>query len=109
MESQLANATSTAFEDRLLIVITGEIDLSNADELRAWLQSESDGASNVDVDLSQIQFLDSQGIRLLMEMNQRLSDSGGNLRVAAPPDSIVGEVLQLTQTNRVVTVVDSFD
>lgn len=109
MESQLARVDSTVFEDRVLIVITGEIDLSNADELRAKLSAETADQTSVDMDLSRVEFMDSQGIRLLMELNQTLDSSGGQLRVAAPKDSIVGEILQLTQTNSVVTVVDSFD
>jgi len=66
--------------DRMLVAITGELDLTTAPELEETLQ----GAipySLLELDLAALDFIDSSGLRLLLSERDRAGRSGAELRV----------------------------
>jgi anti-anti-sigma factor len=67
--------------DALIVRVGGELDLYNADQLRAAL-SGSGGVGRVVVDLSNVEFLDSTVLGVLVEAEARFGS--GVLRLAAP-------------------------
>jgi anti-sigma B factor antagonist len=74
--------------------LSGEIDRSNAAELgdRVAL-AVGDQAGGLVVDLSELAFLDSTGIRMLFELAARLSGRQQALRVVVPEGAHLGELL----------------
>jgi anti-anti-sigma factor len=82
--------------DALRVVVRGEIDLSNADELERELGAAVDRASAVTVDLCEVSYLDSRGVRLL---HQLAHDAGPEtpFGVVAPEGTFAGSVLRLTR------------
>ena len=78
------------------ILVDGDVDLSNADELegRAAVHIEA-GATTVLVDLAGVPFIDSAGINALVKAHRRAEERGRTLRVTRASD-IVREVLELT-------------
>jgi anti-sigma B factor antagonist len=74
-----------------IIVVVGEIDASNADQLAANLASAADGG--VLVDLSSVGFMDASGVRVLVEEHLRREHSGGVVVLAA--SRIVHRVMEL--------------
>ena len=61
--------------------VQGEIDLDTVDELqRALSQAEGD----VCLDLSEVTFLDSSGLRLLLGQHQALAERGNRFEIAKP-------------------------
>ena len=91
---------------RSTIEAEGEIDLSNADRLRAAIFDEVDaGSSRVFVDLRAVTFMDSTGLRVLIEGHERLNGVSGELVVvvnSGPVDRLLG----ITGLNEVLSVVD---
>jgi anti-anti-sigma factor len=84
---------------------SGEIDASNADDLRdAVLRSVSNQDRGLVVDLSEAGYLDSSGIQLLFEAAERLRDRQLELRVVVPPDSFVADVVRVTRLEQRVGV-----
>ena len=79
-----------------LASLSGEIDLSTvedvADQLRTAIES-SEGT--VAVDLREVSFLDSSGLRLLLQLNQELTGAGRRLVVVQGPRR-VARVFELT-------------
>ncbi len=73
---------------------SGEIDRSNAAELgdRVALAVD-DQASGLVVDLSELAFLDSTGIRMLFELAEQLKHRQQALRVVVPEGAHLGELL----------------
>jgi len=55
---------------------SGEVDLSNVDTLRELLGGATDGPGDLVIDLSGITFMDSQGIRVVIEIARRLEGLG---------------------------------
>lgn len=67
----------------VVIRLGGEIDLYNSDEVRAALARAVDGEpSCVVVDFSQVEFVDSTVLGVLVEARSRLGERG--LRIAGP-------------------------
>ena len=59
--------------------LSGEIDAHTAPRVADALAGT--GSTVVDVDMSGVEFVDSSGLRVLVEAHQRLETSGGALRL----------------------------
>ena len=71
------------------LVVTGEVDVSNASELRLAIDEALDqGAPRVEVDLSQVAYIDSTGIGVLVGASHRAGDEGNELVVTNPQANV---------------------
>jgi anti-anti-sigma factor len=74
---------------------SGEIDRSNAAELGDRVSTAiGDQAGGLVVDLSELTFVDSTGIRMLFELAAQLRRRQQALRVVVPDGSHLGEILE---------------
>jgi anti-anti-sigma factor len=79
-----------------LISASGDIDLDSAPELEAVLRQAIDAApSRVIVELKSVTFLDSSGLRVLVEAQRGLSDAGAALVIDGMSEA-VRRVLEVT-------------
>jgi anti-sigma B factor antagonist len=70
--------------------VTGEIDLATATELRHRLDPVlAAGTGDVDLDLSEVTFLDSRGLVALLHARQALHDNHRRLRVRNPSKPVL--------------------
>jgi anti-sigma B factor antagonist len=89
-----------AYEVQLL----GELDMSTAPQLRdELLRLASDGAKDVTVDLSQLQFMDSTGLSVLITGLKRLREKGGDMALRSPTPS-TRRVLEITGLTEVFAI-----
>jgi len=95
--------------DRAVARVIGEVDLSNAGELDRRLADAVAGAREVVVDVTAVEYLDSQGVRLFHGLAQRLDDAGVDIAFVAPAGSVAGRVLALTRLADVAPVRESLD
>ncbi len=79
------------------IVVSGELDLATAPDLRALLDA-IDGESTVTVDLNTTTFVDSQGLATLTAAKQRLES---RLRIVNARDN-VRRVFEITNLEKVL-------
>lgn len=71
------------------VLVEGEVDVSNADELRDAVDAAlSLDAPEVTVDLSQVPYIDSTGIGVLVGAAHRAADAGKKLVVASPQKNV---------------------
>ena len=90
--------------------MTGEIDLSNANEVRLAIgDALTDAATVVVVDLSGTTYLDSAGIAMFFMLAERLTFNRQELRLLVPEDSPIRRVISMTQLDRVAAVQESAD
>lgn len=69
--------------------IEGEIDVSNAPELRDALDSAlSEGCVLLEVDLSRVSYIDSTGIGVLVGASHRSEEVGARLKVSHPQPGV---------------------
>ena len=89
-----------AYEVRLL----GELDMSTAPQLRdELLRLTSDGARQVTVDLSQLEFMDSTGLSVLITGLKRLRERGGDMALRSPTPN-TRRVLEITGLTEVFAI-----
>jgi anti-sigma B factor antagonist len=78
-----------------LFKVSGRVDSSNSGELDDALQARLDeGHSNLVLDLSEVNYISSSGLRSLVSALRASKKKGGDLRLARPSDR-VQEVLGL--------------
>jgi anti-sigma B factor antagonist len=77
-----------------LVEVSGELDLATSGELEAALERVSAGGRIV-IDLTNCDFLDSSGLRVLLAGAERAEGEGGEVSVVAP-DPGIRRVLELT-------------
>jgi len=87
-------------EGVLVVVLAGEVDPSTAGRLRVDLTNalEADQPANVVLDLAEVTFMDSSGVRVILETLHRQQALGGDVslrNVAASPLRVL-EVSGLT-------------
>lgn len=87
-------------DGRISVALAGELDLSEAPRVEAELRAieERDPATLV-LDLRALSFLDSSGLRLVLEADQRAREAGRKLVVVKGPDAVhrVFEIALLDQ------------
>lgn len=90
-----------------VLSVRGEIDVSTAPELRDRLLGVAqEGHSTVVVDLSEVTFLDSTALGVLVSGLKRFRAAGGNLRLVVTGRS-VSKVLEITGLIEVFPIFDS--
>ena len=76
--------------------VSGDIDLSNADDLERHLTDLIGGnVVAVDLDLTDVLFIDSAGINILVTARRRADELGKTLRVTGA-SGLVRELLEMT-------------
>ena len=94
---------------RTILAVSGEVDLATAPTLRQRVvQAIDDGARQVVVDLSEVGFMDSTGLGVLIGGLKRLRQLDGNLIVVNPSDP-VRKILEVTGLLDVLGVVERLD
>lgn len=68
------------------LAVSGEIDAHTAPELADAIGAYSD--TTLTLDLSGVEFVDSSGLRVLIESHQQLEQDGRQLRIASPSASV---------------------
>ena len=81
--------SSEITDAKAIIRIEGEVDVSNASELRDALDTAlADGAKEVEADFAEVAYIDSTGIGVLVGAAHRAQESGSLLVVASPQKNV---------------------
>ena len=73
----------------MVLAIEGEVDLNTSPNLRRELQTLlQQKTKKLCVDLAAVKYIDSSGIATLIEAQQKMHDSKGELRLASIPKKI---------------------
>ncbi len=76
-------------DDAAKVLVEGEVDVSNADQLRSAVDAALAGsAPEVTIDLAQVPYIDSTGIGVLGGAAHRAQEAGKQLVVASPPKPV---------------------
>lgn len=90
-----------ALAGSVLFALHGEVDLHVAPELRDRITSViEDGADYVVLDLSDVTFMDSMALGVLLGALKRLRTRGGELRLVVP-DSDLRRIFEITLLDQV--------
>ncbi len=95
----------TAMEgDETRLILRGKVTLISTPELRELILKTIDGtARRISVDLSEVAFLDSSGVAILVEAWKRAEETGKPF-VLDEPSNAVMRVLELSQLDRIFDI-----
>ena len=106
MSGYLFSVHSARNHDRLAIIPTGELDMSTAAELNDAIRAaEATDAKRIVIDLSEVTFMDSSGLKLLLEASARSQANSNRLRLIRGPRR-VHRVFELTKTEEKLPFLD---
>ena len=96
-------------EDRVVARVSGELDVSTAPRLREELVALfAAGRRYVVLDLSDLDFLDSTGLGVIVGVLKRARTLGGDLLLVCPKPSI-RRVFEITGLDRTMPLSDTVD
>jgi anti-anti-sigma factor len=106
----LADVQITLARHALIARVTGEIDMSNAEDMGATVVGATPNeVSGVVLDLSEVEYLDSAGIYVIFGMRASLQARGQTLIMVIPPDSPVHDALRLSGAERPGEIAETLD
>lgn len=92
--------------ERAIVTLRGELDLSGTDRLRAALeQAEEPPTGLLILDLSELDFIDSTGLEIVLRAARRAHDAGRRLAVARP-STYVRRLLKVTAIDQSLDVIE---
>jgi anti-anti-sigma factor len=91
--TEVFSRRSTVVGDVHVVELSGELDMATAQGLSDWLVKIA--GSDVVVDLTELTFMDSSGIKALVMARNRIVEQGNDLFLTRP-QPIVRRVLEIT-------------
>ena len=81
--------TTTTDATTTCVSVAGEVDVSNASELRSALEGAlAQDAPEIEVDMAQVPYIDSTGIGVLVGCAHTAKDAGKRLTIARPQRNV---------------------
>lgn len=94
----------------VVATLTGEVDMSNAESLRAAaLRATPNDALALVLELSGIEYMDSAGIHMIYNLRQSLGSRGQTLWLVIPADSLIIDTLRLAGVDQHLPVAETLD
>jgi anti-sigma B factor antagonist len=94
-------------QQRVVFVPRGELDLATAPEFEAAILGALEAGRPVVVDLRQLDFMDSSGVRVLITAHAKAGDHGERLTLVRPaPGGAVERILEIAGIDQALRMVD---
>ena len=105
MKRESCKVTFRTDEDRLIALISGEVDHHNARKIRAEIDGKmmSTRPAELTLDLSLVSFMDSSGLGLILGRFSKASDLGISFSVSNPTGP-TQKILDLAGMDRIVRI-----
>ena len=89
--------TDTRDGDRVTVAVSGELDIGTVGALAERVDATVDAeVSELTLDLSRLDFIDSTGLRSVIELNMRAEQAAWNLRIRPPENEAALLVFRIT-------------
>lgn len=95
--SDVVHEPLTVERDRGVIVAVGELDLAGGPLLDSAVRDAEVSGEQIVIDLADVTFVDSSGLRSLIGASQRAAGRGQRVRLVSPT-SVVSRLLEITAT-----------
>ena len=82
----------------------GRLDLVTSPVLEKELRAQMDGVQEIIMDFTDVEYISSGGLRVLLAMEQQLEKNGGSMKVIHANENIL-DVFELVGFMEVVTVI----
>lgn len=101
------SVTASERDGRTVVVIRGELDLATAPELERVIGERLDAGDDVVVDLRELGFMDSSGLRVLVAAHTRIGSGDQQFLIVRPPEgSPIARILSIAGLERELNLID---
>lgn len=90
-------------DTKVILLLNGEIDLSNADVSRGQVRGVLEQGKNLDINLEQVRYMDSSGVSVLIEAMQETQRLGLNLALVDVSEEVM-QVLELAHLHTILPI-----
>lgn len=99
----------SASEDYPIVMLGGEVDLSSASKIYAWIwQSAGKGNRQLIINLDNVNFMDSSGLQVLLRLREKLSGQNSAVLLVKPQPQ-VRRLFQLTGFDKLFRLFEDND
>lgn len=106
----LAEVSLDTIEGVPVARVSGEVDMSNAEEVGSTLSTAlAHVGAGLVIDLSPTTYLDSAGLHFIFDLGKRLRDRGQRLFLVVPADSPVSSMLDIVRVDSLAVRADTLD
>jgi len=89
--------------DRMTVRVFGRLDIKTSPELEGELMPQLEGVSELTLDLAQVDYVSSMGLRLLLALQKRMAKQGKMLVTNVAPE--VMALFEETGFSEILTIV----
>ena len=89
--------------EELVVTVKGRLDTNTAPELEKSLADDLDATKTLRVDLAELDYISSAGLRVILTLHKNMSGKGAKLIVAHPKDEVM-EVFDMTGFSSFLTI-----
>jgi anti-sigma B factor antagonist len=88
--------------DKWLVILAGEIDISNADQLKRELVTAYEKhPTDMDVDIEGLSYIDSTGLGIIISLNGKMQENKKKIMLLHPRDN-VKKLLKIMRFDKVL-------
>lgn len=99
--------SDATLDGRAVLTVRGELDLATAPELEQALDEQLSRSVDVVLDLRELDFMDSTGVRILVTAHAAAAAAGRRFALVRPaPDSAVAKILSIAGLDAQLVLVD---
>jgi anti-anti-sigma factor len=106
---ELASLTAAEHGAGLVLIISGEVDISNIDSIADAIYALPNTEEGLLIDLSDVSYLDSSAVSLLHDLAMRLRSRAQRMVVVSPPETPPRRILDLTALYVNAPIADAFE
>jgi anti-sigma B factor antagonist len=104
VEDRLMDINATVEETKATFAVEGKLTVQTAPELEAAIGKLASSVCNIDIDLTEVGYVSSAGLRVFVACSRLAASRGGEMRLLHPCDDVY-EVFDMTGLAEVLTVV----
>jgi len=97
------NVSTNQVGTTLDVAVDGRLDTKTAPDLEAQLNDKLNGITDINLDFSNLAYISSAGLRVLLVLKKKMAANGGDLVVLNPNDPIK-EVFEVTGFDTLLTI-----
>ncbi len=98
----MLNISKTREDSKLCVAVEGRLDTTTAPELEASLKEDLENVTDLVIDLSDLEYISSAGLRVLLAAQKTMMKQGN--MVVTHPNEVISEIFEVTGFSDILTI-----
>ena len=98
----MLNISRTREDSKLCVAVEGRLDTTTAPELEASLKEDLENVTDLVIDLSDLEYISSAGLRVLLAAQKTMMKQGN--MVVTHPNEVISEIFEVTGFSDILTI-----